>query len=130
MTKEEKQLLLIDLCARLPYGVKVGIRDCDYPSVVQAVYSNLDVLVNDICRYSLLEECFIYLRPMSSMTPQEWIELCDAGVEDEKSAIFINGIRRFVPHTNRENFLNSKHFDHHNLIPLGLALEAPEGMYK
>jgi hypothetical protein len=28
------------------------------------------------------------------------------------------------------DWLNTHHFDHRGLIPMGLALEAPEGMYK
>ncbi len=125
MTREEEQLLLKDLCARLPYNVVIRCtdNDTDYECFLTTV------ILNELLYSTEYYDYKPYLRPMASMTPQEWIELCDAGVEDEKSAIFIKGIRKFVPCTNRENFLNSKHFDHHNLIEKGLALEAPEGMY-
>ena len=123
MTKEEKQLLLIDLCARLPYGIMVHIHDIDVDDYDrQLIGEDLDFIELD------RRNCKPYLRPMSSMTPQEWCDLCDCKIEDDKAATIVNG-RRFVSHVNEESFLNSHHFDHHNLIEKGLALEAPEGMY-
>ena len=126
MTQEVKQLLLTDICARLPYGVKVGNRDWDYPAVVKAVYSNLDVLVEDIFCYSLLGECFLYLRPMSSMTEEEKKEY---HAIDSRAYTCPEDIAH-IPAADRIEWLNAHHFDYRSLIPTGLALEAPEGMYK
>ena len=126
MTPEEKELLLKDLSARIPYQPlckKIDTEDdfceCDGP----LGYSLRDFVGNNV----IIKP---YLRPMSSMTSQEWCELCDCNVKDEKAAIFIKDGRRFVSHVNQEAFLNSHHFDYRGLIPMGLALEAPEGMYK
>lgn len=132
MTSEEIRLVLIDLCARLPYGIKVSVRDWDYPAVVQAVYSNLDILVKDMYCYSLLGECSIYLRPMSSMTEEEKTQY--RKTQDKISIqwddygqcigyVYANTIKTY-------DWLNANHFDYRGLIPMGLALEAPEGMYK
>ncbi len=73
MTQEEKDLLLRDLCARLPYGFKYQVR-----------YD--DISVRDVEKfilngeYSLFDACMVheikpYLRPMSSMTEEEGKEL-------------------------------------------------------
>ena len=56
-----------------------------------------------------------YLRPMSSMTEDE---------EDELNSA------RMGNYGEDADWLNAHHFDYRGLIPLGLALEATEGMYK
>ena len=57
-----------------------------------------------------------YLRPMSSMTEDE-------GVELDNTVIMGN-------YGDDADWLNAHHFDYRGLIKKGLALEAPEGMYK
>ena len=129
MKPEEKQLLLKDLCARLPYNVKVrGVflrynKDKD-----KILYVECDKELNwqDLKRYESLKP---YLRPMSSMTSKEWVELCDCSVKDEASWVMTKNRQMFIPVQSREDYLNSKHFDYRGLIEKGLALEAPEGMY-
>ena len=103
MTNEEKQLLLKDLCARLPYGVKCRMLKSD--SQVCTLDSGL------LDKVEILEP---YLRPMSSMSEEEYQE-------------FGYDVLRYTP---REfDWLNAHHFDYRGLIEKGLALEAPEGMY-
>jgi len=126
MTPEEKELLLKDLSARIPYQPLCKITDTEYDFCEcdgPLGYSLRDFVGNNI----IIKP---YLRPMNSMTSQEWCELCDCNVEDDKAAIFIKDGRRFVSHVNQETFLNSHHFDYRGLIPMGLALEAPKDMYK
>jgi hypothetical protein len=135
MTQENKELLLKDLTTRLLYGVK-----CTTKSSWNGIYTiegyKDDRFFLDCPVYDegddewMIESVVPYLRPMSSMTSQEWCELCDCDTEDEKAAIYIKGGRRFVSHVNKETFLNSRHFDYRGLIEKGLAIEAPEGMYK
>ena len=67
---------------------------------------------------------------MSSMTSKEWVEFCDCSAKDEASWVMTENHQKFIPFQNREDYLNSKHFDYRGLIEKGLALEAPEGMYK
>lgn len=120
MTQENKELLLKDLCARLPYGVKCRMLKSD--SQVCTLDSGL------LDKVEILEP---YLRPMSSMTTEEWIEYCDCCLEDEKDEIIIKQTGyRIIPTTHREHFFNLHHFDYRGLIPMGLALEATEEMYK
>lgn len=130
MTQQEKDLLLKDLCPRLPYGLKVHIYDMDYPAVIQAIYVNLDVLVNDIQCYSLLFECKPYLRPMSSMTKEEENEykmFIDYSYNDFTSesfpCVYVDKINDYL------DWLNAHQFDYRGLIPMGLALPATEGIY-
>ena len=69
MTPEEKQLLLIDLCARLPYNdykVQIKEEEDDIPRISKLVLSYID----DIKYYSIAS-IKVYLRPMSLMTEEE-----------------------------------------------------------
>ena len=114
MTQEEKSILLQDLCARLPYGVKVY--DYDREETREMGLGTLhDIMFNDL-------ECKPYLRSMLSMTEeekQEYIDLLtitDTSVQDIYIKVF--------------DWYHIHHFDYRRLIEKGLALEALEGMYK
>lgn len=122
MTQEEKQLLFKDLCARLPYEVKINIRN-DYTLTMEDVELNayhITTVMYDI-EYRGLRP---YLRPMSSMTEEEENEYMSARQKDIAEAYI-----HLTPH-NSMDYLLSRHFDYRGLIEKGLALEAPEGMYR
>lgn len=132
MTHEDKELLLKDLCTRLPYGVKVKVLNED----ILSQDSEEGVLVGKENAY---DDCFVvqcssdsyvlsyidfipYLTPMSSMTDYEKIEWHKITLG-----------QRWITETNIEwciDWLNSHHFDYRGLIEKGLALEAPAGMYE
>ena len=121
MTQEEKQLLLRDLCARLPYGVKVQ-QYLFFMDGYKDVVLDHDILFGT----PLIEEIKPYLRPMSSMTKEEektFSNFLDFQAEYVSDADLDNKIEMF-------DWLNAHHFDYRGLIEKGLALEAPEGMYK
>lgn len=132
MTQEEKELLLVDLCARLPYGVWAEC--CNVSSrldniwlthfynggnAVADVDGNTDFFHDD--DYFDITKIKPYLRPMSSITEEE---------KKEYNAY----------HSHPDNigdspwfyvdWLNAHHFDYRGMIEKGLALEAPEGMYE
>ena len=116
MTQEEKDLLLKDLCGRLPYGTMV---ECSIGNAA------MDVVLHSAHIDEFIEQMLIvkpYLRPMSSMTEEERKEFKKAVVESQN----IDGISAS---TYVSDWLISKHFDVRNIIPKGLALEAPEDMY-
>lgn len=72
MTNEEKELLLKDLCCRLPYGVMIQIPELFSPQrkVVEKLVTIDDSwYINDSGIY--IENVKPYLRPMSSMTEEE-----------------------------------------------------------
>jgi hypothetical protein len=121
MTQEDKELLLKDLCARLPYGVKV--RD-ELGRVNKLVIGNADLIrlyYNDFSIYRENALSLPYLRPMSSMTEEEEIEY-DATF----ATIEIDGHYDSTMTYKSFDFLNAHHFDYRGLIPKGLALEVTE----
>jgi len=125
MTQEEKQLLLKDLCARLPYGVKCRQRKLD--SQVCTMRPEYLKNVEDVEKYES------YLRPMSSMTEEEFKMVCSMNaLTDTELSDRIKFPNMFVKSYTIETFdlFNSHHFDYRGLIPMGLALEAKEEMYK
>ena len=136
MTQEEKQLLLIDLCARLPYGVMIEITSDG--GMVEASYDmRLDAgLLADLLHSE--DDFKPYLRSMSSMTEEEKKELKQEHVKDEKlyadcltrATKGDNSLRGKVIIHYAADWCNKNHFDYRGLIEKGLALEAPEGMYK
>lgn len=130
MTQEEKQLLLIDLCARLPYGVIVKEND----GVNENDNKLLDIDMFDGCiNYDyIIEDIKPYLRPISSMTEKEKKEF-DKVLKSCNDKVFAcpDKERRYnFFDAEQEDFMNAHHFDHRGLIEKGLALVAPEGMYK
>jgi len=151
MNKEDKDLLFKDLCARLPYGVK--LQKFNEPDSAFELYSfnkesgeimfykyrgkALEIAdVGRLYRYNvLLYKPF--LRPMSDMTEEEDNERKQLGI---LCAIKGNGSRERIfdgfgnesvdTQLKALDWLNAHHFDYRGLIEKGLALEAPEGMYK
>jgi len=135
MTQEEKQLLLKDLSARLPHGVKVWYK---YSTTSFQLYATSIRLAEEKIALSRLfnkegdwfpiveaEEILIkpYLRPMESMTEEEYNELTDIPNID----IYKDG--RTITNGREIDWLNKKMFDYRHLISMGLALPATEGMY-
>ena len=152
MIREDKELLLQDLCARLLYGV-IG----EYSWKGNEHYNReLTGSLFDELKSSwdsTEDSQFLpYLRPMSSMTEEEKKELLnhvlggegveyfhiahdgsiDGNQEAEQDLYNLNlHWLNFDPLTTSRyiDWLNKKMFDYRGLIPLWLALEAPEGMY-
>ena len=118
MTQEQKELLLKDLCARLPYGVKVDIN----------FYDTTKELSCDLIRDLFLgEKCLRpYLRPMSSMTEEEQFQL--GKLLGATSFNLLKGEYSSLKELLEYSYKN--HIDLFGLIPMGLALEAPRDMYK
>lgn len=107
MTQEDKELLLKDLCARLPYNVKVE----GYELPCRILDSELLYFIYTHQEFAIRRP---YLRPMSSMTDEERKEYhksCDDYFE-----VYFDSV-------NSIDWLNSHHFDYRGLIPKGLALE-------
>ena len=130
MTEKEKDLLVKDLCARLPYGVKISVESWDeeeqgFVDKVDMLYSvNKDEYIkstNEDYDFSI-EDIKPYLLPMSSMT--EW-------QERELKILMKNSIEScgmLTPYDclEMERFFNENHIDWRGLIPKGLAIDATE----
>ena len=116
MTQEEKDLLLKDLCARLPYVVKIeltwwvmGERTCINTTLEP---DDIEQLLNDEDGDIEIKP---YLRPMSSMTEEEEKEYNDLNCYELGC----------FPHTEEAlDYLLENHFDYRYLIDQGLAIDA------
>ena len=109
MTREDKEMLLKDLCARLPYGVMCAYEK--YDGQLKLICPDGDYCILQNSPYAI-ETIKPYLRPIYKLTKEELEEL------------------EFLTDSDYVDYCNKHHIDYRNLIPKGLALEAPEGMYK
>ena len=109
MTQEEKSLLLIDLCSRLPYGVIIQVKDWTSLDTELKIGHIQRLQNNDI-------ELKPYLRPLYSMTDEERKEY--------KHFIAFSGSPGGAAMLIR--WLNINHFDYLNLLEKGLAIEVTE----
>lgn len=131
MTQGDKELLLKDLCARLPYNVIVS----------KSVYGHKPELYYlDLYKIAELQDgdpviIKPYLRPMSSMTDKEKREYEKHSESDHEQCYEL----RANGHDRREileqdaytsavdlDWLNKNHFDYRGLIEKGLAIEVTE----
>ena len=117
MTQEDKELLLKDLCARLPYGVKFACNKNIY------IAKGIDLIVTDEGDWGYavtakdivpIEIDFIkpYLFPLSSMTEEqnkEWLYTLSSDYHITYDTV---------------DWCNKNHFDYRGLIDKGLAIDA------
>ena len=117
MTLENKELLLKDLCARLPYNPLVEYKGESY-NVLGIAHGRVllckpfSSITEKDC--PLVEEVKPYLFPLSSMTD-----------EQENEFQSLNGWNKCVFPQTEEAFdwLNAHHFDYRGLIEKGLAID-------
>lgn len=153
MNLEDKELLFKDIAARLPYGVKIKVRSNDVRTVRTIdVTSGIVTFVepDSISPFGIhIEHPTIfrqvvkpYLRPMSSMTEEEFVyfmsirgmnlksheiqEMMSENFSHPNSTVIVN---RLGSYSHNIDWLNENMFDYRGLIEKGLALEAPEGLY-
>ena len=150
-----KELVLKDLCARLPYGVVLDVDTTDWKAPqghIQVKIEGVGLIFKDqslIVNGSYWGDNYKpYLRPMSSMTEEEKIKLYQiAGfyylsnnelLKDEwrQFSDALSENKLFLPYPIWEDelnkvydWLNAHYFDFRGLIEKGLALEAPKDMY-
>lgn len=136
MPNEERNLLITDLTARLKYGVICLVERVDdfgpmYRDEKLTGFSFDDR--DDFCFevggglvISFAEKIMPYLRPMSSMTEDEneLFKRLKNEVKNSDGTLFIANCNLL------QRFFRSRHIDNNHLIESGLAIEAPEGMYK
>lgn len=117
MTQEDKELLLKDICARLPYGIKASYygaeEECETWDEVDGVA--FDYV--EIGQYSLpIERVKPYLFPLSSMTDYQKSDyqfITERWMNDPSHSI-----------SDSIDWLNKNHFDYRGLIEKGLAIDA------
>ncbi len=132
MIQENKQLLLKDLCARLPYGVKVCIKLPNHQKHIfeeqvgelKELTSYGGYLVNSkgIDYRSFNLDIKPYLHQLSSMTEEEREKFnISGGVMSYNPQNDTWAISAFTPEA--YDWLNANHFDYRGLIPKCLAIE-------
>lgn len=131
MTDEEKNILIEDICARLPYGVMCRTKARGWKGTYKIVGCNTEFggrITIDCEVFKLGDEVWLpvdivpLLRPLavSNMTMDERYEY----------GKFINGkVFEYANATAWTRWLNEHHFDYNGLIEKGLAEPAPEGTY-
>lgn len=117
MTQKDKELLLKDICARLPYGVKVN-------EAIQGDSTLIGLVKERVFTTCEVEGCHNdfpielikpYLFPLSSMTEEQ---------EKEYNNLNCYELGCF-PHTEEAlDYLIKNHFDYRCLIEKGLAIDA------
>lgn len=131
MTSEDKELLIKDLCARLPYNVI-----CQVEFRENGKYNSKVMLLSGI----FTDEAYFttkggsiysneykpYLFPLSSMTDEqkkEYYNLCFEEEREERE--YGEWITRVYYHNTIESidWLNKNHFDYRDLIEKGLAID-------
>lgn len=122
MSQEEKDLLLQDLSARLPYGVKVQYDNEPYNvDYVSVLYEEIKLDIPD--NYTIeISEIKPYLRRMSSMTEEEYNEYRNI---DNRSYTCPMAYAH-IPAQDRIKWLNKNMFDYRGLIEKGLAIKVTE----
>ena len=130
-----KQEVINDICARLPYEIFIhyvyrDIRGKEWPNDMNLTYFASDE--NSVVEYLEGDDTIKpYRRPMSSMTDEEhgrYMEFIEWSHNDydgtTTTCINKERLHEYL------DFIYSHHLDDNNFIEKGLALEAPEGMYK
>ena len=130
MKQEDKDLLLLDLCSRLPYGVKV-----------ESVFINLDTKEHKSCGIEVFDATSIlmirdglgefkpYLFPLSSMTEEqkeEYNSVCNKDLDALSEAVCNRTYvktRIAMPLYYGIDWLIANHFDYRGLIEKGLAID-------
>ena len=150
MKQEEKQLLLQDLCTRLPYGIIVDYKENEfefphwrittiYPETMDGwigYYKRVGAGSESGSRHFNIGDVKPYLRPMLSMTKEEKNELTEMTITspnlETAAVLFRERHYEEEPHWRNDwaicslpkvlNWLNAHHFDYRNLIEKGLAI--------
>ena len=141
MTQKNKELLLKELCARLPYEVKIKfvpnetIKDIIY--IIDGEYSyiapNYTILNEENIKYlfnGYWKEYKPYLFPLSSMKEEQRKELYKMGwylYEDKIYSSFRNyddvNYKTHIDCFELMNWCYKNNFDINGLIPMGLAID-------
>lgn len=116
MTQEDKDLLLKDLCARLPYNCRVFyeyVDDLDGKTYGYSLTLNTWCIDEFVANKAVIKP---YLRPLSSMT-------------EEERLLFYQNTLQYIEETGYSEYtyesidwLNAHHFDYRGLIEKGLAI--------
>ena len=131
----DKELLLKDLCARLPYGIKFLRESWNFEtdqelSVIEVLEDiDKDGYINNTKVYKV-EDIKPYLFPLSSMTDKDLIEFLQIkgmNLNSDELKTFrrepITIVSILPSYSRHIDWLNKNHFDYRNLIDKNLAID-------
>ena len=139
MTQENKELLLRDLCARLPYGIKASYYGADEECETWDEVDGVAFDYVEIGQYSLpIERVKPYLFPLSSMTDKQAKEIQEIVGNPDNACIIrkTDGLELWLNSIDTDptiwvdtifevqDYLKKNHFDYRGLIEKGLAIDA------
>ena len=138
MTKEDKELIFNDICARLPYGVHILVHDTfkystvpfqnvylkayDTAELIDSIslnlrYSSKDKPFNRIIKehkdYLEIKPCLFHMSSMTEKQKNEYQYITERWMNDPAYSI-----------SDSIDWLNKNHFDYRGLIEKGLAIDA------
>ena len=118
MKQEDKELLLMDLCSRLPYGVKFidVLNLTERPLTLQSIGDDGLLMATDGFSFDL-EHIKPYMLPMSSMT-KEQSEIYNELIRGMFGTSVLINLETLI------DWLHTNHFDYRGLIEKGLAIDA------
>lgn len=134
MTQEDRELLLKDLCARLPYGVKVNDDiHGDFTLIGLTKERILTTCEVEGCHNDFpIENIKPYLFPLSSMTESQYDFWRGAWFPDllTTTDVYYPESEKYLAlsHVKSLNWLYKNHIDIYGLIERGLAIDAT-GLY-
>lgn len=111
MTQKNKELLLRDLCCRLPHGVWIEskLKSCKFGA--KSMLNAYDIYLIERGQYDFYKP---YLFPLSNMSDEQYKEYCELEHSGDMEHLSIPLL----------DWCNRNHFDYRGLIPMGLALDA------
>ena len=138
MTQEQKDLLLKDLCARLPYGVKVKFGDSEPTLLTVIEHNEFGWQIGSEDEFggmiTIIDNVKPYLFPLSSITDELWDkEFMGCGITEFTRDSFKYSCETLEFNNSNPNLLSmvrfinqliKNHFDIYGLIPMGLANDA------
>lgn len=119
MKREDKELLLRDLCGRLPYGVKMNhIADTENNQITLVGIAKTMITLESSAGYetSNIEDYIPYLFPLSSMTKEQYDEFTDMGYSVTERWWSMANYHQI-------EWLNKNYFDYRGLIEKDLAID-------
>ena len=120
MRQEDKELLLKDLCARLPYGVKINTIQGDFTLLGLTNERAFTTCEVEGCHNDFPIDCIKpYLFPLSSMTEEQKMFL-----KQQNWCIAISTSGTVETTIEGFDWLNKNHLDNRCLIEKGLAIDA------
>lgn len=145
MTTKEKEMLIMDICSRIPYSVKVHfkmnetyekinniiyVEDGEYTYMTNGKsYLTLDILKELLNNH--LDFCKPYLYPITSINEEQQKELYKLGWYVDGDKIYSRFRNydevNYKTHTDSLELVNwcyKNHIDINGLIPMGLAINA------